>query len=76
MGKLVEITWMDSCSPTRKWVQIEEAKEYTPAICKSAGWVQRNDKYSVVIAGSRGSDEVGDITAIPKSVILEIKRLS
>lgn len=74
-GRLVEVTWMDSCSPSRKWQDPSISKEYGPSLCFSVGWMTKRDKDTVIIASSYGPDEVGDVTAIPAVCVKKIRRL-
>lgn len=75
-GRLVLVTWWDSCGPARKWHDGETiAKEYRSLLCQSVGWILRHDKKDLIMCSSYGSSEVGDVSAIPMPCVVRIKRL-
>ena len=74
-GRLVEVEWIDSCGPARKWHDPEILKTYKATTCYSVGWLARKDKQTIVLAASYGQDEVGDISAIPAQCVKRIRRL-
>jgi len=74
-GKLVHVTWRDSCSPTWKWQDRDGIEMYGHATCFSVGWLLRDDKTDMVLAASYGGEDVGDVTAIPKGCVVKVRKL-
>lgn len=72
---IVHVSWIDSCSPSRKWQDRDGIKGYKPASCITVGYLIEKRKDAVVIAASWGEHEVGDVTAIPRSCVKKIRRL-
>jgi len=74
-GPLVLVEWLDSCSPVRKWQDPDAMKTYTVAQCRSVGWIISESKERIVLASSVAPDEVGEVTAIPRSCVVKRRRL-
>lgn len=75
-GKLVCVTWVDSCIPYGKWHDRSLGETYKVTTCISVGWLVRKDKNSVVLAASFGPDQIGDVSAIPTSCIQRVEFLT
>ncbi len=71
--KLIYIEWQDARGASPEWREIDIAREDGMCICKSIGWVIReNDKF-IQLAPHFGQDPeqvCGDMT-IPKSAIIK-----
>ena len=75
MSKLypVEVEWEDSCSQGG-WSK-DHAK-YTPAECRSIGYLLHRDKEKVVLAQSEdGLGKQNDSIVIPASCVKKLRRL-
>ena len=70
-GDLVWVTWRDSCSPPRKWMSQEDAKDYGIIFCESVGFVIKHDNVALVLAASKSPSDVGDVSAIPTSCVIK-----
>jgi hypothetical protein len=76
----VQLTWSDINSDS-SWKTLKDALNSTPTVCISTGWLIKKDKDVHIIVsdvnfednGSLG--DVGNITTIPSSNILKIKRI-
>jgi hypothetical protein len=76
----VQLTWSDINSDS-SWKTLKDALNSTPTVCISTGWLIKKDKNVHIIVsdvnfednGSLG--DVGNITTIPSSNILKIKRI-
>lgn len=84
--ELSYIEWADSVEAVQKWHTLEEAIEWDKDVVftvQQVGWVLKEDKDSILIAGRRNvqgtlddiSDEYGMIQKIPKAWILKRKVL-
>jgi hypothetical protein len=78
--KYIQVFWRDAFSDSswktpdeiKKWVN-EKHKE----LCVSVGEEIYSDKYYLVLAGSfNGDDGYGELTAVPRNWIVEIKPVS
>ena len=76
----VQLTWSDINSDS-SWKTLKDALNSTPTVCISTGWLIKKDKDVHIIVsdvnfednGSLG--DVGNITTIPSSNILKIKKI-
>ena len=72
MEKILLIEWVDSFSEGG-WGKIDHFNLGTP-ICKSIGFVMKNDKDVISISQSHSEFEnFGDVISIPKRCILKTK---
>ena len=74
---IVEVEWLDSVC-TGGWRDEEDyAKEYPPAIIRSAGYLLRSDRSQVVIIQSRDpkNSNASDSISIPRSAVKKMVRL-
>lgn len=76
---IVLVNWLDSCSPSRKWQDMNDMKGYKPLPCSTVGYLMEKRKDAIIIAASMsngaGCTEAGDYTAIPRNCVVSIKRL-
>jgi hypothetical protein len=78
--KYIQVFWRDAFSDSA-WKTVDDIKDWVKKnhdeVCVSIGEQVHEDKYYLVLAGSNnGSDEYGELTAIPKNWIVEIKMIS
>ena len=71
--KRVLVTWVDSASSTRTWVDKGDAMGVVD--CVSVGFLYWKDKKVVVLAQSEAEDQVGHLLAIPRIAVKSIRRL-
>ncbi len=76
---LVEIIWDDATSNTETWVKLEDICE--PCRINTTGWLVKETKAAVTIAGSVGGNEqstatVGNTMTIPRGMIFSRKTLN
>lgn len=74
---LILVTWKDITGCDGSWMSLDEAKEMYPGPMETVGWLLKETPEYIVVASSRDTEEdtVGSVTAIPKSVIVNIKRI-
>ena len=79
--KLVLVEWYDHCSfTTATWRSKEEYDSLNPPLCKTVGWVLKEDKQMMILVSTWQESEefddqfVGDM-AILKGVIKSVKVL-
>ena len=65
---LLEVKWVDSCSPNG-WTRPENLAKYSPCKNKSVGYLIAESKTCLTIAASIGPDQVDGIMCIPKVAI-------
>jgi hypothetical protein len=78
--KYIEVFWRDAFSDS-SWKNTEDIKKWVDEkhteLCKSIGWEVYTDKYYLVLSSSfNGDDEYGELTAIPKNWVVEVKPIS
>jgi hypothetical protein len=72
--RIVAVTWKDITSQA-DWVgELEQVlEECNPILCVTVGWILKEDEEVMVLADSATKDRTfGGVTAIPKSVVVEI----
>lgn len=74
-GDIVSVKWLDSCTPSRCWQLVDDAKAYRHLKCASVGFFVKQDARGLIIAQSIGDSEVGNILAIPPSCVQSMKVL-
>ena len=70
LGSLVEITWLDAVG----YIGADQS-EAKPSTCITIGRLVTVRSRSLVIATSLYEDGSGDFTVLPKSMLLEVKRI-
>lgn len=72
--QFLEVTWEDHHA-NGAW---QDTIDHTPAICHSRGWLIKEDRKAITIAGSytSGPDHVGNTQYILKSCIVKRRRRS
>lgn len=73
VGALLLIEWMDSASAAggQTWKDSEDLQELKPHRIRSAGWVLREDKESLVLVGHIAEFQCSGDLCIPKSAIVK-----
>ena len=68
------VRWTDINSYDGSWMGLEEAKALKPAPMETLGWIiQETEEYIVIASTLDGQDDVvGNVNAIPSSVISEV----
>ena len=78
---LVEVKWLDICSDS-SWLSMKDAMSMPLPICNTKGHLLSQAKGITRIFGdySEGTkcniEEIGNVTIIPNSVIIDIKKIS
>ena len=76
MKKLVEVTWLDSCSlEGGVWHSKKTAKRVKPAVCYSAGYVISESKKHITIAAHDSPYQTCGALTIPRGAITSMKKL-
>jgi len=78
LAKKVEIQWIDAYEMESGWHTIEEAEKATTPLIFSVGYVVKETKDSITIAGDRGrkgDSDCGRVQVIPKGWIKKTTRL-
>ena len=76
----VQLTWSDINSDS-SWKTLKDAMNSTPTICISTGWLIKKDKdVHIIVADVNFEDngtlgDVGNITTIPSSNALKIRKI-
>ena len=78
---LVEVKWLDICSDS-SWLSMKDAMSMPLPVCNTKGHLLSQTKgitrifgdYSEGIKGN--IEEIGNVTIIPNSVIVDIKKIS
>ena len=76
----VQLTWSDINSDS-SWKTLKDAMNSTPTICISTGWLIKKDKdVHIIVADVNFEDngalgDVGNITTIPSSNVLKIRKI-
>ena len=70
LGSLVEITWLDAVGDIGA-----DQSEAKPSTCITIGRLMAVKRQSLVLATSLYEDGSGDFTVLPKSMLLEVKRI-
>ena len=72
---LMMVEWVDSCTSS-EWQDVGEAVKVPPLLCRTVGWVVRNDRTQVNLVQSlNGQGAVGATWVIPKSCVRKMRRL-
>ena len=81
-GRLIEVTWRDSNTPTATWYTKREIAEHhnTDLLIKSAGYFYGINKlflplYGGSFAGEEYAQRYERITAIPVGCIVKVRKL-
>lgn len=78
---LVEVKWVDICSDS-SWSSMKEAMSMPLPICNTKGHLLSQAKgitriFGDYSSGNKGEiEEIGNVTIIPNSVIVDIKKIS
>lgn len=78
---LVEIQWLDICSDS-SWLSIKDAMTMALPVCNTKGHLLSQAKGVTRVFGDYSSkangeiEEIGNVTIIPNSVIIDIKKIS
>ena len=73
---IVEVEWIDSSSGCSTW-RFPEDQDVDALPCKTAGYLLKKDRKSVVIFQSQASSgHVADSMTIPRSCVKEIRVLA
>ena len=76
----VQLTWSDINSDS-SWKNLKDAMKSTPTICISTGWLIKKDlNVHIIVADVNFEDngnlgDVGNITTIPSSNVLKIRKI-
>lgn len=70
-GPITVIEWQDSSSMAGSvWKDTERVREHGgPSNVRSVGWVLKEDKHSITLAGHASENQCSGDLSIPKSVI-------
>lgn len=76
---LVLVEWEDSSQPTSRWYQIAEIVEGAPTVCRTVGFLMRDDARVKVIAhtvnGEGQANHTTGIIRIPSRAVIRIDHL-
>jgi hypothetical protein len=72
--RMVEVTWTDSCS-TRSWTDHDAFAGYSPAVCRTVGYLVAEKDHCLIVAGSQNKHQVDGVMCIPKSAIRDRRDL-
>jgi len=76
--KLVEIVW-DDASADCSWLIVDQHKEIERELCLTVGFLAKEDKKRVLIAGTLSQDDddihINNTISIPKGMIVSLKYL-
>ena len=75
---MVCVTWLDA-ETEEGWTDIDEAikdKADAPTTCKTMGFLLHNDDKVVTIVGSINEYQYGEVTKIPKGMVIKIEGVS
>ena len=75
--ELYEIKWLDAYEMESGWLDLEDALKIKPPEVRSVGYVLKETKEYIILAGDLGSDQidkdVGRVTVIPGQWIVDKK---
>lgn len=75
----VKVEWIDIVRSTSAWSTHQELDEIKPSLCKSVGWLVKENDDFIVLATNIGDDwedeDVGILVAIPRCVISSVNDL-
>jgi hypothetical protein len=70
LPKLELIEWVDSTSPGASvWMDNHAVRELTPQICYSVGFVVKETRAHITVAGSWSENQASGTMCIPKKAI-------
>jgi len=76
-SELYEIRWLDAYEMESGWLDLEEALKVRPPEVRSVGYVLKETKEYIILAGDIGSNQidkdVGRVTVIPGQWIVDKK---
>lgn len=78
---LVEVKWLDICSDS-SWLSMKDAMSMPLPMCNTKGHLLSQAKgitriFGDYSEGTKGNiEEIGNVTIIPNSVIIDIKKIS
>ena len=78
---LVEVRWLDICSDS-SWISMKDTMSMPVPVCNTKGHLLSQAKGITRIFGDYSSnekgniEEIGNVTIIPNSVIVDIKKIS
>ena len=74
---MYEIKWLDAYEMESGWLDLEDALKIKPPEVRSVGYVLKETKEYIILAGDLGSDQidkdVGRVTVIPGQWIVDKK---
>jgi hypothetical protein len=71
----ITVYWIDSCGPPDTWKELAEVMAMNCPVVKTRGYLLREDKIAVWIAGTVCEHgQVGGVVIIPKVSILKRKK--
>jgi hypothetical protein len=75
---MLEVTWRDSATDTESWSSEDEATSWLDddVLIQTVGYFFGANKTSLLLAMSRGDEEVGGLWSIPLACVTKIRRLS
>jgi len=76
-SQLYEVRWLDAYEMESGWLDLEDALKIKPPEVRSVGYVLKETKEYIILAGDLGSDQidkdVGRVTVIPGQWIVDKK---
>jgi len=72
--KMVKVTWVDS-KHVFGWHHQDDVKDLAAIVCESVGFLLEDNLEELKLAQSLSGESVGNLLAIPKIVVKEIKEL-
>lgn len=75
LPKLELVEWVDSTSPGNIWTDHEMATANAVAVCYTVGFVVKETRREITLAGSYSQNQSGGVMTIPKAAIQRRARL-
>lgn len=72
---LVLVEWEDSSQPASRWYQLDEIIDAAAAVCRTVGFLMRDDDQVKVIAHSVAAHFATGIIRIPSRAVVRVVRL-